>query len=69
MAYEYVAKAYGLDFKPRARVWHAVIKKAGTVARENKSQSHYVMVKFDGRGFSVPCHPQELSPMIRASNE
>lgn len=32
----------------------------GTVAREDRSQSHYVMVRFDGRKFASPCHPTSL---------
>lgn len=60
MHYMYVRKAYGVKPVTGERVHHPVVKKNGTIARENKSQSHYVMVKFDGSKFASPCHPTEL---------
>lgn len=58
--YDYVRRAYGVNPGVGQRVQHTVTKGFGTIARENASQGHYVMVRFDGRGFSSPCHPTEL---------
>ena len=60
MSYDYVRQAYGLNPVVGRRVRHNEIDKWGTICRENKGQSHYVMVKFDGRRHSVPCHPKAL---------
>jgi hypothetical protein len=60
MPYDYVKTHYSVDPKVGQRVTHQVTKKDGVIMREKPSQAHYVMVKFDGRGFSVPCHPTEL---------
>lgn len=59
-AYAYIQKTYGLTFKVGQRVRHTVNGGSGMVTREDRSQSHYVQVRFDDRKFSVPCHPQEL---------
>jgi hypothetical protein len=58
--YDYVRRAYGVNPGVGQRVRHTVTKKFGTVAKENPSQGHYVMVRFDGQSFSSPCHPTEL---------
>jgi hypothetical protein len=60
--YDYIRQAYGLDFKPGQRVHHneGCNLPDGTVARENKNQAHHVMVRFDGRKHSDPCHPKAL---------
>lgn len=58
--YEYIQKAYCRSFNIGERVVHEVTRLVGTVTKEDKTCSHYVMVKFDGRRFSSPCHPQEL---------
>lgn len=60
MAYEYVRKAYGVNPVVGARVQHTETKKLGVISRESKGQGHYVMVKFDGQKFSLPCHPDAL---------
>lgn len=60
MTYDYIRKMYEVDPKVGGRVVHTVTKKHGTIARENKSQGHYVQVKFDGQGYASPCHPTEL---------
>jgi len=60
MTYDYIRKAYSLDYAPGQRVTHTVTEKAGQVTTENRSQGHYVQVRFDDRNYSVPCHPQEL---------
>lgn len=60
MSYEYIQNYYGVVPKVGQRVQHEVTRKFGTIARENRSSSHYVMVKFDGSKHSLPCHPGEL---------
>ena len=60
MAYDYVKRAYNVNPEVGGRVYHTVTKEHGTIARENPSSGHYVMVKFDGAPFSSPCHPTEL---------
>lgn len=58
--YDYVKQSYPVSPEIGQRVTHHVTKKSGAVTRENRSQLHYVMVKFDGKKFSLPCHPTEL---------
>jgi hypothetical protein len=58
--YDYIKRTYPVDPQVGGRVTHQVTKRSGMIARENKSQAHYVMVKFDGQKFSSPCHPTEL---------
>lgn len=60
MAYDYIRNYYGIGFNVGERVKHRVLQKNGNVTREDKGNSHYVMVKMDGRKHSVPCHPEEL---------
>lgn len=61
MAYDYIKRTY--DFKPEVgrRVRHTVTNNDGVIAREAPGMSHYVQVKFDGKKFSLPCHPGELA--------
>jgi len=61
MAYDYIKKTYSVDPRVGSRVQHTVTKKFGKIAREKQSAGNYVQVMFDGRGFSVPCHPTELN--------
>jgi hypothetical protein len=58
--YDYIKRTYPVSPEVGSRVTHQVTKRSGTIARENVSQAHYVMVKFDGQKFSSPCHPTEL---------
>lgn len=58
--YDYVKRSYPVSPEIGQRVTHQVTRKSGVVARENRSQLHYVMVKFDGQKFSLPCHPTEI---------
>lgn len=60
MAYDYIKRTYDVDPKVGARVQHTVTKRFGKIMREKKSAGNYVQVMFDGRGFSVSCHPTEL---------
>ena len=64
MAYDYIKQMYGTAFEPGQRVTHAEIKKSGQVTKEDRSQAHYVQVRFDDRKFSVPCHPGELTILV-----
>lgn len=61
MAYEYIKRAYGLDFALGQRVRHTVTGNYGEVRREDKGMGHYVMVRFDEKKHSLPCHPEELA--------
>jgi hypothetical protein len=58
--YDYVKRTYQVNPRVGGRVTHLVTKRSGTIVREKPGQGHYVMVKFDGRKFSSPCHPTEL---------
>jgi hypothetical protein len=60
MSYGFIQGYYGLQFTPGLRVQHTVTKECGKVGREDRSQMHYVMVRFDGRKHASPCHPREL---------
>ena len=60
MQYEYVRRAYGVEPIVGQRVTHTVTRKSGVIAREDKSQGHYVQVRFDGQKHTLPCHPTEL---------
>lgn len=60
MAYDYIKRTYGVEPKIGARVRHTETDKFGKITREKPSAAHYVNVMFDGRGFSVPCHPTAL---------
>jgi hypothetical protein len=59
-SYDYVRRGYGVDPVVGARVRHTVTLQFGEIARESRSQAHYVMVRFDGRTWAAPCHPTEL---------
>jgi hypothetical protein len=58
--YDYIKQTYLVNPQVGGRVMHQVTRKAGTIALENVSQAHYVMVKFEGQKFASPCHPTEL---------
>ena len=58
--YEYVYRNYGVTPIVGMRVRHTEINRMGTIARENRSQGHYVMVRLDGQKFASPCHPTSL---------
>ncbi len=60
MAYDYVRRTYDVSPVIGGRVTHTVTKKSGVIAREDKSQGHYVQVRFDGMKHVLPCHPTEL---------
>jgi hypothetical protein len=63
MAYDYVKRTYGVNPVVGARVRHPEMKgprSFGTIARENPSQGHHVMVRFDGQNFASPSHPTAL---------
>lgn len=59
-AYDYVRRTYGVNPGVGQRVQHTVTKDFGHIAREDLSQGHRVMVRFDGKKFALPCHPTEL---------
>ena len=60
MSYDYVRRAYGVDPKVGQRVKHKVTGTSGVIVREDKSQSHYIKVRFDEYKHAMPCHPTEL---------
>lgn len=62
MSYDYVRRNYPVDPQVGQRVTLAEGRQrpSGVVTRENKSQSHYVMVRFDGQRHASPCHPTSL---------
>jgi hypothetical protein len=60
MPYDYIKRSY--DFKPEVgkRVRHLESGSSGVIARENRSMSHCVMVRFDEHKHASPCHPSTL---------
>lgn len=60
MAYDYIKRTYGIEPKIGERVQHTVTKRFGKIMREKPSEANYVRVMFDGLGFGMPCHPEEL---------
>lgn len=61
--YAYVRRYYGVDPVVGARVRHTEMtgpRSFGVIAREDPSQGHRVMVRFDGQKFASPCHPTSL---------
>lgn len=60
MAYDYVKRIYGFTAEIGRRVRHTATNGEGVITRESKSAQHYVQVKFDGKKFSLPCHPDEI---------
>lgn len=64
MAYEYIKRTYAFQPEVGRRVRLSETKGHGVIARENTSSSHYVMVRFDGRKHSMPCHPGELEYVV-----
>ena len=60
MAYDYIKRTYAFQPEEGRRVLHIVMNDEGVITRESKSAGHYVQVRFDGKKFSVPCHPDEL---------
>ena len=60
MAYDYIKRSYAFQPEIGRRVRHTVTKGEGVIARESPGQAHYVRVRFDGKKFSLPCHPDEL---------
>lgn len=61
-SYDYIKRAYPLADVPNVgtRVRHNETNRLGVIAREDRSQSHYVQVRFDGDKHSLPCHPMAL---------
>lgn len=59
--YNYVRNQYAVNPALGAWVFHTETKNWGVITRENKSCSHYVMVRFQGRRHSDPCHPTALN--------
>lgn len=58
--YDYIRGAYSFNPEIGLRVRHDETRKEGVITRENPSCSHYVQVRFDGMGHSLPCHPGSL---------
>ncbi len=67
MSYDYIKRTYAFQPKVGRRVRHTVTENFGIITREDRSQGHYVQVRFDGQSFSKPCHPMELEYNERAS--
>lgn len=55
MSLPYIRERYGVPVKRGQRVTHG--KDTGTVT---SGRGAHVRVRFDGRNFSVPCHPLSL---------
>lgn len=60
MSYDYVRRTYRVAPVIGARVRHNETGRFGAISRENRSQSHYVQVRFDGDRHALPCHPTAL---------
>lgn len=64
--YDYIKRTYSFQPELGRRVRSTVTKQEGEIKRESPSQGHYVMVRFDGGKFSLPCHPGELEYVTAA---
>jgi hypothetical protein len=60
MSYDYIKRTYTFQPQVGKHVRHTETNKTGTISREDRGQSHYVMVRFDGQSFALPCHPMAL---------
>lgn len=60
MSYDYIKRTYAFQPKVGRRVRHTEINREGVITREDRGMSHYVQVRFDGRKYSDPCHPETL---------
>ncbi len=60
MSYDYVRKAYSVNPIVWQRATFISDNRNGVICRADKWFEQYVMVKFDGQKFSVPCHPTDL---------
>lgn len=69
MSYEYIKRTYLIEPKVGQRIEHDITKRLGQIAREDRSRSHYVMVRFDGDKHSLPCHPLEIGLCIHPPAE
>jgi len=61
--YDYIRRTYGVDPVPGEWVRHTEMTRnnLGQIAPENRSQGHYVMVRFEGSdNIDSPCHPKAL---------
>jgi hypothetical protein len=60
--YDYVKKHYAVNpiVGNRVRLLEGKEQPEGTIAREDKSMGHYVMVRFEGVRWPAPCHPTSL---------
>lgn len=58
--YDYIQRQYGKTYTVGQRVRHTVTGKVGQVRLEDKGAGNYIQVRFDDRGFDLPCHPDEL---------
>ncbi len=65
MSYDYIKRTYPVTPKVGERVRHTVTNRSGEIAREDRSQGHYVQVRFDGQAHRSPCHPMELEYLGR----
>lgn len=63
--YDYIQRTYGKTPKVGGLVRHTVTENYGRVTKEDRSSGHYVQVRFEGRKFSVPCHPDELEYCVQ----
>ena len=66
MSYDYVHENYNVRPIVGRRARHTETAKSGTIMSENRSMSHYVMVRFDGQKFAMPCHPTALDYQPKA---
>lgn len=60
MSYDYIKRTYSFRPEVGRRVRHTVTGNLGAITREDRGQGQYVQVRFDGKAFSLPCHPMEL---------
>jgi len=71
LPYAYVRRNYSVDPRIGERVRHTELRKdsLGTIAAEDPSCSHYVMVRFDGKRDALPCHPTALEYLGKPQGE
>ncbi len=60
MTYDYIKRVYSFQPEVGKHVRHTVTGKNGTITPDDPGQGHYVQVRFFGKAYSLPCHPEEL---------
>lgn len=64
MAYDYIKRTYGRDFKPGQRVVFTEYDNKPGVVKRPHGDPKYVAVRFDD-GTEGDCHPESVEPVAK----